>query len=120
MYPTHNPYSLPVVVFHTVDVSEAWFQVSRHLYFLRWEIVSLSPNPQPGGPGYLIPFDLSGMGGSTSSYATAGIALRVIWPHKSHHYVKVETPSGGMRYEWLLHINISSGCTTLCVTRLST
>jgi hypothetical protein len=44
---------LPVVVFHTVEVSETWFQVSRHLYFLRWEVVSLSPNPQPGGPGYL-------------------------------------------------------------------
>jgi hypothetical protein len=46
---------------------------------------------------WIIPFDLSGMGGPTSSYATAGIALTVIWPHKPHHYVKVETPSGGMK-----------------------
>jgi hypothetical protein len=45
---------------------------------------------------WIIPFDLSGMGGPTSSYATAGIALRVIWPHKAHHYVKVETPSWGL------------------------
>jgi hypothetical protein len=28
--------------------------------------------------GWIIPFDLSGMGGPTSSYATTGIALRVI------------------------------------------
>jgi hypothetical protein len=27
---------------------------------------------------WIIPFDLSGMGGPTSSYATAGIPLRVI------------------------------------------
>jgi hypothetical protein len=44
---------------------------------------------------WIIPFDVSSMGGPTSSYATAGLALRVIWPHKPHHYVKVETPSGG-------------------------
>jgi hypothetical protein len=60
---------------------------SRFRDFLRWEVVSLSPNPQSGGPEYL-----SGMGGSTSSHATAGIALKVVWPHKPHHYVKVETP----------------------------
>jgi hypothetical protein len=47
---------------------------------------------------WIIPFDLSGMGGTTSSYATAGIALRVIWPHKPHHYVKVKTPSGDLKY----------------------
>jgi hypothetical protein len=77
---------------------EAWFQVSRHLYSLRWEVVSLSPNPQP--PTWrtrvsllvwIIPFVLSGKGGPTSSYAAAGIALRVIWPYKPHHYVRVET-----------------------------
>jgi hypothetical protein len=44
---------------------------------------------------WIIPFDLSGMGGSTSSYATAGTALRVICPHKPYHYGKVATPSGG-------------------------
>jgi hypothetical protein len=35
------------------------------------------------------------MGGSTSSYAAAGIALRVILPQKHHHYIKVEIPLGG-------------------------
>jgi hypothetical protein len=48
-------HSLPNVVFCSAEVSEARFQVPRHLYsyFLRWEVVSLSPNPQPGGQGYL-------------------------------------------------------------------
>jgi len=39
-------------------------------------------------------FDLSGMGGPTSSYATAGIVLRVTESHKLPHHYKVETPSG--------------------------
>ena len=46
---------------------------------------------------WALPFDLSGMGGPTSSYATAGIALRVTESHKPptpHHHYKVETPSG--------------------------
>jgi hypothetical protein len=36
-------------------------------------------------------FDLFGLGGPTSSYATADIALRVIGAHKPHHHGKVET-----------------------------
>jgi len=43
---------------------------------------------------WALPFDLSGMGGPTSSYATAGIALRVTESHKPPHHYKVETPSG--------------------------
>jgi hypothetical protein len=35
------------------------------------------------------------MGGPASNYATAGIALRIIWLRKPHHYVKVEIPSVG-------------------------
>jgi hypothetical protein len=35
------------------------------------------------------------MGASTSSYATAGIALRVSGELKPHHHDKVETPSMG-------------------------
>jgi hypothetical protein len=35
------------------------------------------------------------MGDSTSSYATAGIALRVSGALKSYHHDKVETPSIG-------------------------
>jgi hypothetical protein len=41
---------------------------------------------------WLLPLDLSGMGDPTSSYATAGIALRVSGALKPHHHVKVETP----------------------------
>jgi hypothetical protein len=36
------------------------------------------------------------MGVSTSSYATAGIALRVSGALKPHHHDKVETPSVGI------------------------
>jgi len=51
---------------------------------------------------WLLPFDLSGLGDPTSSYATAGTALRVAEARKLPHHVKVETPSGGR--------NILSGC----------
>jgi hypothetical protein len=44
--------------------------------------VGLSTHPKPGGPGIHFcldhHFDLSGMGDTTSSYATASIALRII------------------------------------------
>jgi hypothetical protein len=89
MYLESSPYSLPNVVFHSVEVSEAWFQVSRHLYF--FTVRGRQPLAQP--PTWrarvsllvwVISFDLSGMGGPTSSYATAGVALRVIWPRKPH------------------------------------
>jgi hypothetical protein len=30
----------------------------------------------------------------TSSCATAGIVLRIVWPRKPHHYVKVGIPAG--------------------------
>jgi hypothetical protein len=36
------------------------------------------------------------MGAATSSYATAGIALRVSGALKPHHYGKVETASVGI------------------------
>ena len=56
--------------------------------------VSLTPNPQPGRPGY--PF-LSGSSPLTSmawevlpvAYTTASIALRIIWSHKPHHDARV-------------------------------
>ena len=37
----------------------------------------------------VITFDLSGIGGPTSSYSAATIALRVICPRKVQHYVEV-------------------------------
>jgi hypothetical protein len=45
---------------------------------------------------WYLPFDLSGLGGPTSSYATAGIALWVIGTHKPHHHDQVEAPSVGI------------------------
>jgi hypothetical protein len=59
------------------------------------------PTPKLEDKGSLFvwfpPLDLSGKGDSTSSYVTAGIALRisgVIKPH--HHHDKEVTPSVGM------------------------
>jgi hypothetical protein len=40
---------------------------------------------------WLLPLDLSGMGDPTNSYATAGIALRVLGVLKPHHHDKVGT-----------------------------
>jgi hypothetical protein len=56
----------------------------------------------------VITFDLSGKGDPVSSYATAGIALRIIWPRKPHHYVKVGITSVGRleNHPNLLAINL--------------
>jgi hypothetical protein len=64
---------------------------------------------------WAVTFDLSGMGGPASSYATASIAFRIIWPHKPHHYFLVEIRSvGKSRFfvvklktlqEWESHFN---------------
>jgi hypothetical protein len=35
-----------------VHQSEADYLVSEQIVFLRREVVSITPNPQPGGPGY--------------------------------------------------------------------
>jgi hypothetical protein len=40
------------------------------------------------------------MGSSTSSYATAGIALKVSGALKPHHHDKVETPSVGLTWKY--------------------
>ena len=45
---------------------------------------------------WVITFDLSGLGDPASSYATADLVLRIIWPHEPHHYIKVGTTSGGV------------------------
>jgi hypothetical protein len=44
---------------------------------------------------WLLPLDLSGMGDSTSSYATAGIVLRFSGALKPNHHNKLETPAVG-------------------------
>jgi hypothetical protein len=45
---------------------------------------------------WLLPLDLPCMGTPTSSYATAGIALRVSGALKPHHHDSVVTPSVGL------------------------
>jgi len=67
-------------------------------FFSGARLLALRPTPNLEDQGvsffvWLLPFDLSGLGGSTSSYATAGIALRVSEARKLPHHVKVETPS---------------------------
>jgi hypothetical protein len=47
----------------------------------------------------VITFDLTYMRGNTSTYATAGIALRIVSLRKTDHYVKVLVPSVG-RHKW--------------------
>jgi hypothetical protein len=44
---------------------------------------------------WLLPLDPSAMGAPTSSYATAGLALRVSGALQPHNHDKVETPSVG-------------------------
>ena len=49
-FPLVNPCSCCVIC-----VVSIWFptlEVSQQIYVLRGETVSLTPNPQPGGPGY--------------------------------------------------------------------
>jgi hypothetical protein len=50
---------------------------------------------------WLLPLDLSGMGVPTSSYATAGIALRVSGALKPHHHDKV-------RHHWWGHATLNT------------
>jgi hypothetical protein len=45
---------------------------------------------------WLLPLDLTGMGCPTSSYATAGIAVRVSRALKPHHHDKEEIPLVGI------------------------
>jgi hypothetical protein len=53
----------------------------------------------------VIIFDLSGMGAPARSYATAGIALRILWPRKPRQYVKVRIPSAGLKYYYLSYLS---------------
>jgi hypothetical protein len=74
-----------------------WFR-SRHL----WDFLNISffysglgSHPHAQRPTWktrvslfvwVITFNLSGLCDPVSSYATAGLARRIIWPHKPQHY----------------------------------
>jgi hypothetical protein len=61
--------------------------------------------PSSSGP---YPLDLSGLDGPTSSYATAGIALRVSGALKAHHQDKVGTASVGIASVGIASLGIAS------------
>jgi hypothetical protein len=68
------------------------------IWFPRLLASSPTPNLEDQGIPLVwpLPLDLPGMGDSISSYATAGIALRISGVLKPHHHDKVETPSVGI------------------------
>ena len=74
--------------------------------FLLCGVVSPTPNPQPGGPEYHFlsgssPLTYLAWEALTVAYVTASIALRIMWPHKPHHCVKVGTRSGEKVYIYI-------------------
>lgn len=70
-----------------------WRFIDRNVCGVRLSVSR--PNPRQRNTvspfGRVITFDLSDMWDPTSSYVTAGIALRITWPLKPHHHVTVQT-----------------------------
>jgi hypothetical protein len=61
----------------------ACFEPTQHCRFFQVAVAGRKPNPLTRRTGvsllvWAITFDLPGMGGPVSSYATAGIAVRII------------------------------------------
>jgi hypothetical protein len=85
------------LIFHSFHPSEADYLVPEQLsyYGVRLLALRLITNLEDQGiPLRLAPtLWLVRHGDTTSSYATAGIALRVSGALKPHHHNKVETPS---------------------------
>jgi hypothetical protein len=75
--------------------------VSEQFSFYGVRLLASRPTPNLEDHGILLRLastpDLSGIGDPTSSYATAGIALKVSRALKPHHHDKVETPSVGIQ-----------------------
>ena len=77
----HNPFHALVIFF--CICRNYYLQPSQQRKFFQGTVASRTPNPLLRKTGvsllvWVITFDLSGKGGPTSSYATAGIALRII------------------------------------------
>ena len=77
----HNPFHTLVVLFYTYQNYS--LEPSQECRFLQGAVASRTPNPLPQRTGvsllvWAITFDLSDTEGPASSYATAGIALRII------------------------------------------
>jgi hypothetical protein len=96
-------------IFHSYHPSEADYLVPEQFRFYGVRLLVHAQTPtwktRISLFVWLLPLDLSGMGAPTSSYATAGIALRVSGALKPHHHDKVETPSVGFGfpYKFLSH-----------------
>jgi hypothetical protein len=76
----------------------AFLRISEqfNFYGMRLPASRLPPNLEDLGiPLWLLSLDLSGRGGPSSSYDTAGIALRVSGARKPHHHDKVGIASVG-------------------------
>ena len=93
------PFPCSQVVIYLLNPSEASLRFPERKFFSG---VGLSlPHPTPTWSTrvslfvWVITFDLSGLGDPASSCATAGLALRIIWPHKPNHYHKAGRSSGG-------------------------
>ena len=77
----HNTFRALVVLFCVCR--NYYLQPSQQRKFFQGAVASRTPNPLPRRTGvsllvWIITFGLSGKGGPTSSYATAGIALRIM------------------------------------------
>jgi hypothetical protein len=102
------------VDFPFIPSIRGWFSGSWTIKFLRCEVVKYHAQPPTWRTRaslfvWLLPPDLSGLGAPTSSYATAGIALRVSGALKPHHHDKVETLSAGCSYLMLYIIGLQHG-----------
>jgi hypothetical protein len=87
------------LIFHLFYPSEVDYLVSEQFSFYGVRLLASRPTPNLGD--HVIPFRLAPTpwpvrhGCPTSSYATAGIVLRVSGALKPHYHYKVKTPSVG-------------------------
>jgi hypothetical protein len=111
--PKINSFRCSRVVVYLSILSETSLRFSKRRFFPGVGLSAPRPTPNLEDQVFLfvwaITFDLSGLGDPASSYATTGLALQIIWPHKPHHYVKVETPSGAW-VSWLIEFCVVCGC----------
>jgi hypothetical protein len=84
---------------NSIHPSEAEYPIFEQFSFYGVRLLASCPTPNLGDRVsffvWLLPLDLSSMGGPTSGYATVGIALRVLGALKPNHHDKVETPLVG-------------------------
>jgi hypothetical protein len=87
------------LLIHSFHPSESDYLVPEQFSFYGVRLLVSRPTPNLEVQGipfiWLLPLDLSDMDASTSSYATASIALRISGALKPHHHDKMETPSVG-------------------------